>query len=138
MNTKHALLFLLLLTPAVAPVPLRAQEASGPHTSRARAAAAAVSPDEAAVRAFMQARLQGDLTAVQSFRPAYGLWQYLFPVPDGRILLGSGRDGRLLAMLPEHGDWTRDADWQEPSLQELVTGQVLPERLDDRRTEFVR
>jgi len=79
-----------------------------------------------------------DLAAVQAHRPAYAFWQYLFTVPDGRILLGSGKDGRLLALLPEHGDWLRDAKWEEPSLQELIAGQPLPERLDDRRTELVR
>ena len=129
MGMKHAVL-LLMLAPAVAALPLRAQERPAP-SSRPRAADAA-SPDELAVRAFARERLQVDLAAVEAHRPAYSFWQYLFTVPDGRILLGSGKDGRLLALLPEHGDWLRDTKWEEPSLQELIAGQHLPQRLEDR------
>ena len=135
MGMKHAVL-LLMLAPAVAALPLRAQERPAP-SSRPRAADAA-SPDELAVRTFARERLQVDLAAVQAHRPAYAFWQYLFTVPDGRILLGSGKDGRLLALLPEHGDWLQDTKWEEPSLQELIAGQQLPQRLEDRRTELVR
>ncbi len=137
MGMKH-LVLLLLLTPAVVPIPVRAQEPLRKSAPRPWATSAPASPDELAVRAFAEARLQQDLDAVRSFRPAYGFWQYLFTVPDGRILLGSGKDGRLLALLPEHGDWARDTQWQEPSLRELVVGQALPSRPADRRTELVR
>ena len=135
MGMKHAVL-LLMLAPAVAAVPLRAQE-SLTSSSRPRVRDGA-SPEELAVRAFAQERLQVDLAAVQAHRPAYAFWQYLFTVPDGRILLGSGKDGRLLALLPEHGDWARDTRWEDPSLRELVAGREWPERLEDRRTELVR
>jgi hypothetical protein len=144
MAMKHAVL-LLMLAPAVAAVPLRAQQA--PATRRAVVAPApresrggdsGASLDELAVGAFAHERLQVDLSAVQSHRPAYAFWQYLFTVPDGRILLGSGKDGRLLALLPEHGDWARDTRWEDSSLQELVAGRELPDRLQDRRTELVR
>jgi len=135
MGMKHAVL-ILMLAPAVATVPLRAQESRAP-SSRPRATDAA-SPDELAVRAFTRERLQVDLAAVQAHRPAYAFWQYLFTVPDGRILLGSGKDGRLLALLPEHGDWAKDTRWEDQSLQELIAGHDLPERLEDRRTELVK
>ena len=42
------------------------------------------------------ARLRADVEAVNEFRPAYPFWQHVFLIPDGRILYGSARDGRLL------------------------------------------
>jgi hypothetical protein len=136
MGLRHAVL-LLMLAPAVDAVPLGAQELQASR-SRARAMVDVASPDELAIRAFVRERLESDVAAVQAHRPAYGFWQYLFTVPDGRILLGSGKDGRLLAMLPERGDWKRDARWEDASLQELILGHDLPDRLDDRRTELVK
>jgi hypothetical protein len=71
--------------------------------------------------------------ALQAQRPGYTFWRHLFARPDGAILFGSAADGRLLAVFPAAGDWTRTADWQEPSLAGLLQGQSLPRSLGDRR-----
>ena len=91
------------------------------------------SPTERAVREFSNARLQADITAVTSFRPAYQFWQHIFTIPDGRIIFGSAQDGRLLAMFPTHGDWIRNAVWEDPALAGALDGHRLPRRLKTRR-----
>ena len=74
-------------------------------------------------------RVDLDLAAVQSYRPSYPFWQHIFTIPDGRIAFGSAQDGRLLAVFPAAGDWTRDAEWQEQALLgPLSTGAALPTR----------
>ncbi len=79
------------------------------------------------------ARLQGDLAVVQAFRPAYPFWQHIFTIPDGRIVFGSERDGRLVASFPTKGDWSRGAVWADPALASALAGAVWPLKLDDRR-----
>jgi hypothetical protein len=74
---------------------------------------------------------------VRSFRPAYKFWQHLFVIPDGRIAVGSAKDGRLLATFPTKGDWVRQGAWEDPSLATLLIGQSLPTRLEDRREALV-
>jgi hypothetical protein len=101
-------------------------------------ARAETSPEEASARAFVRDRYEADLATVRAMRPAYPFWQHLFTIPDGRIIVGSARDGRLLATLPVQGDWSRDAVWQDQSLKALVAGRPLPKRLADRRAELVR
>ena len=79
------------------------------------------------------ARLQADVAVVQAFRPAYPFWQHVFSIPDGRIVFGSERDGRLVATFPSKGDWGSQAVWAEPGLAASLSGVVWPLRLDDRR-----
>ena len=62
------------------------------------------------------ARRNDDLAALERFRPGYSFWQHIFTIPDGFIAFGSGVDGRLLAVFPAKGDWTREADWKEPAV----------------------
>jgi hypothetical protein len=87
---------------------------------------------------FSRARLEADMAAVQSYRPSYPFWQHIFTIPDGRIAFGSAQNGRLLAVFPTSGDWTRDADWRDDSLATLLAGQSLPRQLNQRREEVVR
>jgi hypothetical protein len=89
----------------------------------------------AADRAYTHARtrLGDDILALQAYRPGYTFWRHLFARPDGAILFGSAVDGRLLAVFPAAGDWTRTADWIEPSLSGILDGQTLPRSLNDRR-----
>lgn len=87
---------------------------------------------------FSRARLDADLAAVQSFRPAYPFWQHIFTIPDGRIAFGSGKDGRLLAVFPASGDWARDATWEDAALVGALNGHSLPKALNARREEVVR
>ena len=90
-------------------------------------------------RAYVRERFESDLATVRTLRPAYPFWQHLFTeIPDGRIIVGSAKDGRLLATLPVQADWARDAIWQDESLKALVAGRTLPKRLADRRTALVR
>jgi hypothetical protein len=87
---------------------------------------------------YSRARLDLDLTAIQMFRPEYPFWQHIFTIPDGRIAFGSAQDGRLLAIFPTVGDWTRDGVWEEQGLNEFLNGRTLPKQLDARRDEVVR
>ena len=77
-------------------------------------APAQVSLEEQSAHAYVRARYQSDLATVRTFRPAYPFWQHLFTIPDGRIILGSAKDGRLLATLPVQGDWARDGSGRMP------------------------
>jgi len=98
-------------------------------------------PEPAAARAatdYSRTRLDRDLAAVQTFRPAYPFWQHIFTIPDGRIAFGSAQDGRLLAIFPTAGDWVRDGVWEEQALNGFLNGHTLPRQLDARRDELVR
>jgi hypothetical protein len=128
-------LLLGLCTLAGASSALRAQ-AAAPADS---AVATGVTPPEAqAASDHVRARLELDLAAVQSYRPEYLFWQHIFTIPDGRIAFGSARDGRLLAVFPTAGDWTRDAAWEDDTLAAALEGRTLPKRLEERREEVVR
>jgi hypothetical protein len=113
-----------------------AQTPAPTQASSARSAARleTLSPADL-VQATAQSRLQDDLAAMQSFRPGYGFWQYVFRIPDGAIAYGSASDGRLLAVFPARGDWTREGVWDDPSLKPILAHQRLSTRLSDRRDE---
>jgi hypothetical protein len=99
----------------------------------------AATPYEAdAATEYSLSRLQQDVQAVETYRPEYGFWQYIFTIPDGRIAYGSASDGRLIATFPANGDWARDAVWQEQGLASFLNGRTLPKRLNDRRDEVAR
>ncbi len=101
-------------------------------------AVVAASLAEEAARSHTAARLEADLAVVQARRPAYPFWQHLFAIPDGRIIFGSAKDGRLIATFPTTGDWTRSGTWEDPSLATLLAGRTLPRRLDDRREQVAQ
>lgn len=128
------LAFTLVATLLASKAQIQAQIADkGPLSSSAPAPASA-----GAATAVARARLDADVTAVQTYRPSYPFWRHIFNIPDGRIAFGSAQDGRLLAVFPSAGDWTRDAAWQDPTLAAVVDGQVLPSQLNQRREEMVR
>jgi hypothetical protein len=91
--------------------------------------------DEEPVRREMEQRLAADKAALERFRPGYTFWQYVFTMPDGRILFGSAEDGRLLASFPAKGDWGSGARWQDPAFVTLLDGVRLPRKVDDRRDQ---
>ena len=101
-------------------------------------AVTATSQAERSARDHTQARLQADLAAVRTFRPAYQFWQHIFMIPDGRIIFGSARDGRLLATFPTRGNWASEGVWEDPGLVGTLAGQRLPSRLSRRRAELER
>ena len=110
-------------------------QVSLPDTSNATA------PSPAAALAaadYVRSRLELDVTAVQSYRPEYPFWQHIFTIPDGRIAFGSAQDGRLLAVFPNTGDWSRDGVWEDQALTGFLNGRTLPKQLNDRREEVVR
>jgi len=120
-------------------VELRAQDSPAQDArQRSPMTFVAASLAEEAARTFTDARLEADLTVVQARRPAYPFWQHLFAIPDGRIIFGSAKDGRLIATFPTAGDWARDGRWEDPKLAHLLDGRRLPTRLDDRRDEVAR
>ena len=131
---KLLALLLGLSTLAITSSALRAQTASGSHANTTSAAP----PAAVAVADYSRARLDLDLAAVQSYRPEYPFWQYIFTIPDGRIAFGSAQDGRLLATFPTTGDWARDAVWEEQALAGFLNGQTMPKQLNERREEVVR
>jgi hypothetical protein len=135
---KQALVSMALMALCL-PASLRAQEAPGSLGQiRVGSGSQPSSPGERAAREHVQSRLRADFDTVQSYRPAYTFWKYIFTIPDGRIALGSARDGRLLATFPQKGDWVRDTAWEDPSLSSALAGQPLPVRLNDRRELVVR
>lgn len=87
---------------------------------------------------YVKTRLEADVAVIKVFRPAYSFWQHIFTIPDGRIAFGSEVDGRLLVTFPSSGDWSRGAEWKDPSLAAAMDGAVWPRRLDDRRDLVVR
>jgi hypothetical protein len=134
---KPALIMLMVVVLALSRGEAGAQDVRE-SPGRLGVASFPVSPHEEAAQSYVRARLDADLAAVRTFRPAYVFWRHLFTIPDGRIILGSAQDGRLLATLPQQGDWAREAVWEDESLRALVAGQTLPARLTDRRRELVR
>jgi hypothetical protein len=84
---------------------------------------------------YTAARRGDDVAALEAFRPGYEFWQHIFTIPDGSIAFGSALDGRLLGVLPAKGNWTREADWRQPELADILTGHVLARNLDERRDQ---
>ena len=83
----------------------------------------------------LRSRVTEDLAAIQRERPGHPFWQHVFSIPDGSVAFGSAVDGRLLAVFPRHGEWSRAGRWEEPALAESLEGHPLPNRLTDRRDE---
>jgi hypothetical protein len=114
--------------------PLRAQTALA--VTRGSVDAAGVDVAELRTAEVARARLSADVMALQTFRPAYTFWRHIFAIPDGSIAFGSAEDGRLLAVFPAAGDWTRTGRWLEPSLMDVVHGQSLPRDIGQRREQL--
>jgi hypothetical protein len=93
---------------------------------------------ESSTGVHIEARLQADFEALQQYRPTYPFWRNIFAIPDGRIVYGSAKDGRLLANFPERGNWSSGDVWEDPSLSEMLVGRSLPSRLSERRDEVER
>src|SRR3954471_5353849 len=83
----------------------------------------------------MEARLEADKAALERFRPGYTFWQFVFLIPDGRILFGSAEDGHLLASFPVRGDWSHGARWQDESIAWVLDDVKLPAQPDERREQ---
>jgi len=113
----------VVTTPAVAPDVARA---------RARGIGEASPLTAADVAA---ARRRDDFAAMQEYRPGYPFWQHVFTLPDHSIAFGSATDGRLLALFPAKGEWTRHAKWTDPSLARVLDGQPLARKVGDRRDQ---
>jgi hypothetical protein len=106
---------------------------------RANAEAATVTPErEDAAGSPGEARWRADVAAMETYRPGYAFWQYVFTLPDHSIAFGSALDGRLLATFPTKGDWTRSAAWADHDLDRILEGLHLPRKLADRREQVAR
>ena len=81
------------------------------------------------------ARRRDDFAAMRTYRPGYPFWQHVFTLPDHSIAFGSAADGRLLALFPAKGEWTRRATWATPSLARVLDGQHLARKVSDRRDQ---
>ena len=113
----------VVTTPAVAPDVARA---------RARGVGEASPLTAADVAA---ARRRDDFAAMQKYRPGYPFWQHVFTLPDQSVAFGSATDGRLLALFPTKGEWTRHATWKDPSLAHVLDGQQLARKVGERRDQ---
>jgi hypothetical protein len=125
---------------SLSPAALHAQASGsrGGSIGEAPTALVAASLAEEAARSHTAARLQADLDVVRARRPAYPFWQHIFAIPDGRIIFGSAKDGRLLATFPSAGDWAQAGKWEDPALAKVLSGRTLPRRLNDRRDTVAR
>jgi hypothetical protein len=138
MKDKAALLFAAILVAGLlfprvfGPSPLGAQSPLDVETSEPVHLDPAV-----AVQQLVRARLESDFAAIQAFRPGYGFWEHIFTIPDGSVAYGSAVDGRLIAVFPSNGDWSRDAAWEEPELAVALAGTRLASNLTRRRDEVV-
>ena len=94
--------------------------------------------DQGSAWEHVAARRQDDLAALQKLRPGYTFWRTVFTIPDGYVAFGSAVDGRLFAVFPEKGDWTRTGKWSDPELADLLDGHTLPRSLDDKREYVAR
>jgi hypothetical protein len=81
------------------------------------------------------ARRRDDFAAMQEYRPGYPFWQHVFTLPDHSVAFGSATDGRLLALFPAKGEWTRHATWTDASLAHVLDGQHLARKVGDRRDQ---
>jgi hypothetical protein len=140
MKNATILGFLAITAVVTAVGPLAAQQpvvqaSTEAETGPAGAGTEATFSDEALARDFVTTRLDEDYALLKAFRPGFNFWQHIFTIPDGRIAFGSREDGRLLATFPSAGDWTRNARWEDGSLEPLLEGQALPRNLGDRRDE---
>lgn len=81
------------------------------------------------------ARRRDDFAAMQEYRPGYPFWQHVFTLPDHSVAFGSATDGRLLALFPAKGEWTRHATWKDPSLAHVLDGHRLVRKERDRRDQ---
>jgi hypothetical protein len=119
-------------------VPAAAIAAAAWSVVTRRASAPVATPSRAQVRHaadYAAARRRDDFAAMQTYRPGYAFWQHVFILPDHSIAYGSGVDGRLLAIFPAKGTWTREAVWTDPSLSHILDGQQLPRKLGERRDQ---
>jgi hypothetical protein len=110
-------------------VPLRLAAQAGPRADQ---------PTPVTALQYARARMQGDLAALQAYRPEFPFWRHIFTVADGAVVFGSASDGRLIATLPAEGDWQREGVWEDPALATLLEGRALPAKLSDRRDELAR
>ena len=117
-----------------APVSLFAQTADTQATE-AEDSTAVRAPSAAALRVaeIVTARRAADVAALQAFRPAYPFWQHIYSMRDGSVAFGSAADGRLIAVFPAAGDWTRAGRWEDPALAALLHDALLPHDLERRR-----
>jgi hypothetical protein len=83
-------------------------------------------------------RRRNDFAAMQTYRPGYPFWQHVFTLPDRSIAFGSATDGRLLALFPAKGEWTRNAKWSNPELARALGGQRLARKVGDRRDQVAQ
>ena len=80
-------------------------------------------------------RRRDDFAAMDAYRPGYPFWRHVFTLPDHSVAFGSAKDGRLLALFPAKGEWTRHAKWIDPSLAQILDGQRLARKVGDRREQ---
>ncbi len=85
----------------------------------------------------LEGRYQGDMVALESYRPGYSFWQHIFLIPDGSIAFGSQSDGRLLAVFPANGQWGTH-HFEDPSLTHVLEGRSLQGRMSQRRDQVAR
>src|SRR5690349_2201717 len=130
MRTAAVITLATVLVSGAAATRLGAQVAL-PRKTSAKGALASVS-------AYVRERMQGDVAALQSYRPGFTFWRHVFTVPDGAIVFASAADGHLIATLPASGDWQRDGTWATPALREILDGRELPASLSERRDELAR
>lgn len=131
---RRAVAILVTAAAACSYAPLQAQTTLA--VTRGTVDAAGVNVDELRTAEIAHARLTADVMALQSFRPAYTFWRHIFAIPDGSIVFGSAADGRLLAVFPATGDWTRSGRWLEPSFADVLHGQQLPRDPGQRREQL--
>jgi len=118
----------------VVAIPVAASKVTGDGASVSLTADSSTHAPRTAMEIIEQRR-RDDFAAIQTFRPSYPFWQYVFTLPDHSIAFGSAVDGQLLATFPAKGDWSRQAVWADPALAHILDGQRLARKLGERREQ---
>ncbi len=134
MGSMKARAILVLTVAAAASIPAAASKVVtsrvvAPDTTGVSDAPPLTAADVAA------ARRRDDFAAMHEYRPGYPFWQHVFTLPDHAVAFGSATDGRLLALFPAKGEWTRHATWKDPSLAHVLDGHRLVRKEADRRDQ---
>ena len=133
MGSMKARAILALAVAVAASIPAAASKIV--RTSDAAPDVTGVDPKPSTAADVAAARRRDDLAAMQEYRPGYPFWQHVFTLPDQSVAFGSATDGRLLALFPTKGEWTRHATWKDPSLAHVLDGQLLARKVGERRDQ---
>jgi hypothetical protein len=135
MGSMKTRAILILIVAIAAAIPAAASRVVTPHIVPHAAASKRGGTSPVTAADVAAERRREDFAAMQEYRPGYPFWQHVFTLRDHSVAFGSATDGRLIALFPVKGEWTRRATWTNPSFAHLLDGQHLARKVSDRRDQ---